>query len=45
MFERQEQIRILLLIGIATAVIATYLILGSMGKQTFSKQFTNNSAD
>ena len=36
---------ILLLIGVAVAVIAAHLILGSFGKQPFSKPFTNNSAD
>ena len=45
MFERQERIAVLLLIGVAIAVIAAHLILGSMGKQPFSKQFTNNTAD
>lgn len=45
MFERQERVAVLLLIGIAIAVIAAHLILGSLGKQPFSKPFTNNSAD
>ena len=45
MFERQERIAVLLLIGVAIAVITAHLILGSMGKQPFSKPFTNNSAD
>ena len=45
MFERQELIAVLMLIGVAIAVIAAHLILGSMGKQPFSKQFTNNTAD
>ena len=45
MFERQERLAILLLIGVAVAVIAAHLILGSFGKQPFSKPFTNNSAD
>ena len=36
---------ILLLIGVAVAVIAAHLVLGSFGKQPFSKQFKNNSAD
>ncbi|PKL69374.1 MAG: hypothetical protein CVV30_07360 [Methanomicrobiales archaeon HGW-Methanomicrobiales-1] len=45
MFERQERVAILLLIGVAVAVIAAHLILGSLGKQPFSKPFTNNSAD
>ncbi len=45
MFERQERLAILLLIGVAVAVIAAHLILGSFGKQPFSKPFTNNSVD
>ncbi|MFA4848588.1 MAG: hypothetical protein WC626_02575 [Methanoregula sp.] len=45
MFERQERLAILLLIGVAVAVIAAHLVLGSFGKQPFSKPFTNNSAD
>jgi len=45
MFERQERVAILLLIGVAVAVIAAHLILGSLGKQPFSKPFANNSAD
>jgi DNA/RNA endonuclease YhcR with UshA esterase domain len=45
MFERQERLAIMLLIGVAVAVIAAHLILGSFGKQPFSKSFTNNSAD
>jgi DNA/RNA endonuclease YhcR with UshA esterase domain len=45
MFERQERVAILLLIGVTVAVIAAHLILGSMGKPQFSKPFTNDSAD
>jgi DNA/RNA endonuclease YhcR with UshA esterase domain len=45
MFERQERVAFLLLIGVAVAVIAAHMILGSFGKQPFSKPFTNNSAD
>jgi DNA/RNA endonuclease YhcR with UshA esterase domain len=45
MLERQERVAILLLIGVAVSVIAAHLILGSLGKQPFSKPFTNNSAD
>ena len=45
MFGRQERVAILLLIGIAVAVIAAHLILSSLGKQPFAKPFTNNSAD
>jgi DNA/RNA endonuclease YhcR with UshA esterase domain len=45
MFERQERVAIFLLFGVAVAVITAHLILGSLGKEPFSKQFTNNSAD
>ena len=45
MFERQERVAVLLLIGVAVAVIVAHLVLGSLGKQPFSKPFTNNSAD
>jgi len=45
MFERREQVAFLLLIGVAVAVIAGHLILGSLGKQPFSKSFSNNSVD
>jgi DNA/RNA endonuclease YhcR with UshA esterase domain len=45
MFERQERIAIMLLIGVAIAVIAAHLILGSLGKQPFSQPFANNSSD
>lgn len=45
MFERQERVAILLLIGVAVTVIGAHLILGSQGKQPFSKPFAYNSAD
>jgi DNA/RNA endonuclease YhcR with UshA esterase domain len=45
MFEHQERVAFLLLIGVAVAVISAHLILGSLGKQPFSKPFVNNSAD
>lgn len=45
MFARQERIALLILIGVAVAVIAAHLVLGSIGKQPFARVFTNNSAD
>ena len=45
MFERQERLAIMHLIGVVFAVIAVHLVLGSFGKQPFSKPFTNNSVD
>ncbi len=45
MFERQERVAILLLLGVACAVITAHLILGTLGKQPFARPFTNNSAD
>ncbi len=37
MFERQERVAILLLLGVAVAVIAAHLILGTLGKQPFAQ--------
>lgn len=45
MFERQEHVAILLLLGVACTVITAHLILGTLGKQPFARPFTNNSAD
>jgi DNA/RNA endonuclease YhcR with UshA esterase domain len=45
MFERQERVAILLLLGVACAVITAHLVLGTLGKQPFAHPFTNNSAD
>jgi DNA/RNA endonuclease YhcR with UshA esterase domain len=45
MFEHQERTAFLILIGVAVAVIAGHLVLGSLGKQPFARTFTNNSAD
>jgi hypothetical protein len=45
MFERQERVAILLLLGVACAVITAHLVLGTLGKQPFARPFTNNSAD
>ena len=45
MFGHQERTALLILIGVTVAVIAAHLVLGSFGKQTFARAFTNNSAD
>lgn len=45
MFEHQERVAILLLIGVAVTVIAAHLVLASVGKQPFSVPYTNQSAD
>jgi hypothetical protein len=45
MFERQERVAILLLLGVACFVITAHLVLGTLGKQPFARPFTNNSAD
>jgi DNA/RNA endonuclease YhcR with UshA esterase domain len=45
MFERQERVAVLLLLGVMIAVISAHLVLGTLGKQSFARPFTNNSAD
>lgn len=45
MFERQERVAILLLIGVAIAVIITHSVLAGFGKQPFARPFTNSSSD
>jgi hypothetical protein len=45
MFERQERVAVLLLLGVMIAVVTAHLILGTLGKQAFARPFTNNSAD
>jgi len=45
MIERQERVAILLLLGVACAVIIAHLVLGTLGKQPFARPFTNNSSD
>ena len=45
MFERQERVAILLLLGVACTVITAHLVLGTLGKQPFARPFTNISAD
>jgi len=45
MFERQERVAILLLVGVAIAVIVAHFILAGLGKQPFARPFTNTSSD
>jgi hypothetical protein len=45
MFGHQERIAILLLVGVACAVIMAHLVLGTLGKQPFARPFTNTSLD
>jgi DNA/RNA endonuclease YhcR with UshA esterase domain len=44
-FERQERVAVILLLGVIIAVISAHLVLGTLGKQPFAHPFTNNSAD
>jgi uncharacterized SAM-binding protein YcdF (DUF218 family) len=45
MFERQERVAILLLVGVAIAVIVAHVVLAGLGKQPFARPFTNSSSD
>ena len=45
MFERQERVAILLLVGVAMVVIAAHIVLAGLGKQPFARPFTNSSSD
>jgi len=45
MFERQERVAILLLVGVAIAVIVAHAVLAGLGKQPFARPFTNSSPD
>jgi len=45
MFERQERMAILLLVGVAIAVIVAHAVLAGLGKQPFARPFTNSSPD
>jgi DNA/RNA endonuclease YhcR with UshA esterase domain len=45
MFERQERIAILLLIGVAIVVIVAHVVLTGFGKQPFARPFTNSTSD
>lgn len=45
MFERQERVALLLLVGVAIAVIIAHVVLAGLGKQPFARPFTNSSSD
>jgi hypothetical protein len=45
MFQRQERMAILLLVGVAVAVIVAHIVLAGLGKQPFAQPFTNRSSD
>jgi hypothetical protein len=45
MFERQERVAILLLVGVAIAVIVAHVMLAGLGKQPFARPFTPSSSD
>jgi DNA/RNA endonuclease YhcR with UshA esterase domain len=45
MFERQERVAVLLLVGVAMVVIAAHIVLAGLGKQPFARPFTNSSSD
>ena len=45
MFERQERVAILLLVGVALVVIVAHFVLAGVGKQPFARPFTDSSSD
>ena len=45
MFERQERVAILVLVGVAIVVIVAHIVLAGLGKQPFARPFTNSSSD
>lgn len=45
MFERQERMAILLLVGIAVIVTGAHLVLSGLGKQPFARPFSSGSSD
>jgi hypothetical protein len=45
MFEHQERMAILLLVGVAITVIVAHVVLAGLGKQPFARPFTNSSSD
>ncbi len=45
MFERQERVAILLLVGVAITVIVAHVVLAGLGKQPFARPFTNSSPE
>jgi DNA/RNA endonuclease YhcR with UshA esterase domain len=45
MFERQERVAILLLVGVAIVVIVAHFVLAGVGKQPFARPVTDSSSD
>jgi len=45
MFEHQERLALILLLGVALIVVAALLILGSLGKPLFAHPYSSGSAD
>jgi DNA/RNA endonuclease YhcR with UshA esterase domain len=45
MFERQERIAFLLLVGVAVVVIVAHTVLAGLGKQPFARPFNNTTSD
>jgi hypothetical protein len=45
MFERQERVAVVLLVGVAIMVIVAHVVLAGLGKQPFARPFTNSSSD
>jgi len=45
MFGRQERLAVLLLVGVAVAVISAHFVLTYLGKQPFARPFSESSAD
>ena len=45
MFERQERVAILLLVGVAITVIVAHVVLAGLGKQPFARPFTSSSSE
>jgi hypothetical protein len=45
MFERQERVAVVLLVGVAIMAIVAHVVLAGLGKQPFARPFTNSSSD
>jgi len=45
MFERQERLALLILVGVMIAVVAAHLVLENVGKRPFASPFTEMSHD
>jgi len=45
MFERQERVAIILLVAVAIVVTGAHIVLAGLGKQPFSRPYTDNSPD